>query len=91
MFSCFNCMSCCQPNHIDNCTIYTRLWPTKNRNDSESKLNKIFSKPQIRFHGYYDEVLKGKSIDLDLIDKSGIKKIAMGKAHTLFLFSKYII
>lgn len=87
IFSCFSCR-CCSRDHLEICSELTKVWPTKNKVLAEEKLNSVFKEPQIKFFGFYEEGLKNKSIDLSLINKKGVKKIVMGKAHTLFLFCK---
>jgi hypothetical protein len=79
---------CCRVNNpLDNCSENTLLWRSDKNNANNGQSN-VFEKYEIRFYGLFEEGLKSKPFDVHLFSKSGIKKIRLGKNHTVFLFSK---
>lgn len=81
------CGGCCSTNHLKKINDSTLLWPSNKSN--ESLVTKTFEVPTIRFMGLFHEEIKNKQIDLNAINKSGIKKISPGFEHCLFLFSNF--
>lgn len=85
---------CCRINNpLDNCSDSTMMWNSdlREKTKNNSKNTEVFSKPEIRFYGLFDEALKNMPFDVHLFSKSEIKKISIGQSHTVFLFSKLYI
>lgn len=90
MRSFFNvlCCRCCGgSNPLEECNDTTRVMPCGNKSLVSKDALKAFERNEIRFFGMFEKDIINRAIDLNVINKSGIKKISFGLFHSIFLFS----